>query len=64
MENPFKQALDTFGRIDVVVNSARIMPVVRMAESNMETFDKVIAINFCGTFLVTPAQVMLEAALP
>jgi len=52
VESLFKQTLEAFGRIDVMVNCAGIMPLLRIADGNIETFDKVIAINLRGTFLV------------
>jgi len=52
VESLFNQTLEAFGRIDVVVNCAGIMPLLRIADGNLETFDKVIAINLRGTFLV------------
>jgi 3-oxoacyl-[acyl-carrier protein] reductase len=52
MERLFKEAQDTFGAIDVVVNSAGIMPLTRIADVDMELFDKVIATNLRGTFIV------------
>lgn len=52
VEALFKKTLDTFGRIDVVVNSAGIMPLGRIADGDMEVFDKVIATNLRGAFLV------------
>jgi 3-oxoacyl-[acyl-carrier protein] reductase len=48
----FKQTQDTYGRIDVVVNNAGIMPLSPIAKGDVETFDKVIATNLRGTFLV------------
>jgi 3-oxoacyl-[acyl-carrier protein] reductase len=47
----FKEALDTFGTIDVVVNCAGIVPLVRIADGDLEVFDKVIATNLRGMFL-------------
>jgi 3-oxoacyl-[acyl-carrier protein] reductase len=52
VERLFKKTLDTFDRIDVVVNSAGIMPLGRIADGDMEVFDKVIATNLRGAFLV------------
>ena len=52
VENLFKKTLDTFGRIDVVVNSAGIMPLSPIAKGDVEIFDKVISTNLRGTFLV------------
>src|SRR2546430_16430057 len=45
VERLFKNTLDAFGRIDVVVNCADIMPLGRIADGDMELFDKVIATN-------------------
>ena len=52
VEGLFKKTLDTFGRIDVVVNSAGIMPLSPIAKGDVEIFDKVISTNLRGTFLV------------
>src|SRR5262245_42606978 len=52
VERLFKEALNAFGRIDVVVNCAGIMPLTPIADGNVELFDKVIAANLRGTFLV------------
>src|SRR5215212_8919963 len=48
----FKEAVDTFGRINVVVNCAGIMPLSPIAAGDLELFDKVITTNLRGTFLV------------
>jgi 3-oxoacyl-[acyl-carrier protein] reductase len=48
----FDKTLATFGSIDVVVNSAGIMPLSPISEGNVEAFDKVIATNLRGAFLV------------
>jgi 3-oxoacyl-[acyl-carrier protein] reductase len=52
VERLFRDTLDTFGKIDVVVNCAGIMPLGRIADGDVETFDKVIATNLRGAFLV------------
>jgi 3-oxoacyl-[acyl-carrier protein] reductase len=52
VEALFQKTLAAFGRLDVVVNSAGIMPLSPIAKGDVETFDKVIAINLRGTFLV------------
>jgi 3-oxoacyl-[acyl-carrier protein] reductase len=52
VEHLFKDTLDTFGRIDVVVNCAGIMPLLPIAEGDLEVFDKVIATNLRGAFVV------------
>ncbi len=48
----FEKAAQAFGPIQVVVNNAGIMPLSPIAKSDVETFDKVIAINLRGAFLV------------
>jgi len=52
VETLFKQTLDAFGTIDVVVHSAGIMPLLPIAGGDVETFDKVITTNLRGTFIV------------
>ena len=52
VEHLFKQTREAFGRIDVVVHSAGIMPMLPISGGDVETFDKVIATNLRGTFLV------------
>ena len=52
VESLFKQTLEAFDKIDVVVHSAGIMPLLPISGGNVETFDKVIATNLRGTFLV------------
>src|SRR3982075_1472131 len=48
----FEKTLKVFGQINVVVNNAGIMPLSPIAKGDVETFDKVIATNLRGTFLV------------
>jgi 3-oxoacyl-[acyl-carrier protein] reductase len=48
----FAKAEQAFGPIQVVVNSAGIMPLSPIAKIDLETFDKVIATNLRGAFLV------------
>lgn len=48
----FKTTPATFGRVDVVVHTAGIMPMSMIADGDMATFDKVIATNLRGTYLV------------
>jgi 3-oxoacyl-[acyl-carrier protein] reductase len=57
----FKQAKDAYGQIDVVVNNAGIMPLSPIAKSDTEVFDRVIAINLRGAFLVL-AQAATQVA--
>ena len=48
----FEETIQKSGRVDVVVNNAGIMPLSPIAKGDVETFDKVIAVNLRGTFLV------------
>ena len=48
----FKQAGDAFGKSDVVVHCAGIMPLRPIADSDLDMFDKVIATNLRGAFVV------------
>jgi 3-oxoacyl-[acyl-carrier protein] reductase len=52
VETLFKQTLEAFGKVDVVVHSAGIMPLLPISGGDVETFDKVIRTNLRGTFLV------------
>src|SRR3984893_492451 len=52
VERLFKESLEAFGRPDVVVHCAGIMPLFPIASGDVATFDKVIATNLRGTFLV------------
>jgi 3-oxoacyl-[acyl-carrier protein] reductase len=53
----FARAKSAFGEITVVVNSAGIMLLAPIAKGDIDSFDKVIATNLRGSFLV-----MSEAA--
>ncbi|WP_369938238.1 SDR family oxidoreductase [Xanthomonas tesorieronis] len=48
----FAATQKAFGRVDVVVNSAGIMPMAPIAESSLADFDRVIAVNLRGSFLM------------
>jgi 3-oxoacyl-[acyl-carrier protein] reductase len=52
VERLFQEALGAFGRIDVVVNCAGIMPMGPIADASLEAFDRVIATNLRGSFIV------------
>lgn len=52
VERLFATTTDAFGRIDVVVNSAAIMPMASISGDSLEAFDRTIATNLRGTFLV------------
>jgi 3-oxoacyl-[acyl-carrier protein] reductase len=48
----FKESMDAFGRPDVVVHCAGYMPLSPIASGDVAVFDKVIATNLRGTFLI------------
>jgi 3-oxoacyl-[acyl-carrier protein] reductase len=48
----FKEAVGTFGGINVVVNCAGIMPLSPIDRLDLDLFDKVITTNLRGTFVV------------
>ena len=52
VERLFQETLGAFGRVDVVVNSAGIMPLGPIADGSLDAFDRIVAINLRGTFLV------------
>lgn len=52
VERLFQETLNKFGSIDVVVHCAGIMPLTKIADGNIEAFDKVIATNLRGTYII------------
>ena len=48
----FEQTLAMFRRLDAVVNCAGIMPLGKIVAGTLQDFDRVIATNLRGTFLV------------
>jgi 3-oxoacyl-[acyl-carrier protein] reductase len=48
----FAKATQAFGPVHVVVNGAGIMPLSPIAKCDVATFDKVMAINLRGAFIV------------
>jgi 3-oxoacyl-[acyl-carrier protein] reductase len=48
----FDLAQETFGGVDVVVNSAGIMPLSPIAELDLEVLDRIYHTNIRGTFVV------------
>jgi len=48
----FAVAQETFGRVDAVVNSAGVMPMAKITLASLADFDRTIATNLRGTFLV------------
>lgn len=49
----FDLAAETFGGVDVVVNSAGIMPLGTVADMDLEVFDRIMRTNARGTFVVS-----------
>lgn len=49
----FDLAVETFGGVDVVVNSAGIMPLGTVADMELEVFDRIMRTNARGTFVVS-----------
>ena len=47
----FEQALQAYGRVDILVNCAGIVAVKPFLEMDTETWDEVINVNLRGTFL-------------
>jgi 3-oxoacyl-[acyl-carrier protein] reductase len=52
VEKLFASVKTAFGGVDVVVNSAGVMPMATIDTANLEAFDQVIATNLRGAFLV------------
>lgn len=52
VEQLFAETLKKFGSVDVVVNNSGIMPLSPIGKGDVAAFDKVIATNLRGTFLV------------
>jgi 3-oxoacyl-[acyl-carrier protein] reductase len=52
VEHLFNEARTAFGELSVVVHCAGIMPLLPIADGNVAIFDKVIAVNLRGSFLV------------
>lgn len=51
-------AMESFGKIDVLINNAAYTPLLRVSETSPEVFSRVLAVNTVGPFLMT------RAALP
>jgi len=52
-----RRAMERFGRVDILVNSAGICPVVAWDETTIEDWNRVLAVNLTGMFLCTKAVI-------
>ncbi|RZI63766.1 MAG: SDR family oxidoreductase, partial [Variovorax sp.] len=52
VERLFAQCKQAFGRLDVVVSNAGIMPMAPIASDRLAEFDRAIAVNLRGSFLM------------
>ncbi|QPZ91105.1 SDR family NAD(P)-dependent oxidoreductase [Thioclava electrotropha] len=57
VEGMFDAVMSRFGRIDILVNNAGILRESPLAETKIDEFDRVIAVNLRGTFLAARAFV-------
>lgn len=67
VERLFKQTIDTYGGIDVVVNNAGIMLLSPIGKGDLASFDKVIATNLRGTqaaFWPKPSRLVVPTLPP
>ena len=55
IENLVKTAIETFGKIDILINNAGITKDNLLMRMSEEEFDKVIEVNLKGTYLMTKA---------
>ena len=58
----FQQAMEAFGRVDVLVNCAGIVAVRPFVEMDVATWDAVLNVNLRGTFLCCQAAFRVMAA--
>ncbi|OWY15539.1 hypothetical protein B6V72_02870 [Thioclava sp. F34-6] len=57
VEGMFDAVKSRFGRVDILVNNAGILRESPIAETKIDEFDRVIAVNLRGTFLAARAFV-------
>jgi NAD(P)-dependent dehydrogenase (short-subunit alcohol dehydrogenase family) len=58
----FQRAMETYGRVDILVNCAGIVIVRPFVDMDAETWDRVIAVNLRGTFLCCREAFRIMAA--
>lgn len=57
VDRMFKEAIDAFGTLHVVVNNAGIQSDAPIAEMTLEKWNKVISVNLTGQFLCSQAAI-------
>ena len=57
MTHDVLRMLDEYGRIDVLVNNAGLMPLANIAEADRETLQTTIDVNLSGLVKLTHAVV-------
>ena len=57
VEAALGQLRDRFGTINVLVNNAAVMPVGALHETSLADFDRLLAVNLRGTYLVCGAVI-------
>lgn len=57
VERMVQQTIDTFGRVDVLVNNAAIYPLQPFEQITLDDWHKVLGVNLDGVFLCTRAVV-------
>jgi 3-oxoacyl-[acyl-carrier protein] reductase len=55
VESFVQKTLNAFGRIDILVNNAGVTQPVRVLDTTVEDWDRVLAVNLKGTFLCSKA---------
>lgn len=62
VEAAVKQTVDTYGRVDVVVNTAAILPSVWMEDMSLEEWQSALDVNLTGYFLISQrfGRIMLK----
>jgi len=55
VESFVEKTLNAFGRIDILVNNAGITQPIRVLDTTVEDWDRVLAVNLKGTFLCSKA---------
>ncbi|MEX2599496.1 MAG: SDR family oxidoreductase [Dehalococcoidia bacterium] len=53
VERGIRQAVEAYGRLDVLINNAGIDHTVSIEEMDIESWDRVMAVNLRGPFLTT-----------